>query len=199
MKTGGAPSDQPVCTMAFVLIPRFNMTALTCALEPLRIANYISGRTLYEWRFLSAEGGTVLPSNDMPLATGPLNHDDFRWDAVFVCGSWFAEHYENRALFNWLRRQDSLGIVLGAMCIGSYVLARAKLLSGYRVTLHWSCIQGFAERYPHIHTDEQLFVIDRNRITTAGGTAGIDLMLYDIQQRHGSQLALEVADQYCES
>ncbi len=185
----------PACRIAFVLVPKFNMNALTTSIEPMRVANYVSGNTLYRWEFLSVDGGAVTASNDMQQLTKALDKDDFRRDIVFVCGSWNSEHYDNPALFNWLRRQDHLGVTLGAMCIGTYILARAKLLSGYRATLQWSCIQGFAEQYPKVRVEQSIFVVDRNRITSAGATVGIDMMLYDIKQRFGSQLAVEVADQ----
>ena len=45
-------AEEAAQRFAFVLIPRFNMTALATTLEPLRIANYLSTRTLYEWHFL---------------------------------------------------------------------------------------------------------------------------------------------------
>ncbi|MDX1576507.1 MAG: hypothetical protein R3285_09955, partial [Kiloniellales bacterium] len=87
---------------AMVLIPRFNMTALATTLEPLRIANYLSSRTLYRWRFLSVDGGIVTASNGMTLESEALAQGDNRWDAIFVCGSWDSEHYDNAKLFAWL-------------------------------------------------------------------------------------------------
>ncbi len=181
--------------LAFVLIPRFNMTALVTTLEPLRVANYLSDKALYEWRFLSVEGGMVTASNGMTLDSEPLARADERWDTIFVCGSWDSEHYENAALFAWLRRMDRSGITLGAMDIGAFILARAKLLSGFSATAQWSCLRAFSEQYPGTTALEQLFVIDRKRITSGGGTAGLDMMLHEIEQRHGRQLALEVSDQ----
>jgi AraC family carnitine catabolism transcriptional activator len=192
-------ADTQATNIAFVLIPRFNMTALTTTLEPLRVANYISTRGLYAWRYLSVEGGAVTASNGMRLETEALGEEDRgdgrRWDAVFVCGSWDSEHYENAALFAWLRRMDRAGVTLGAMDIGAFILARAKLLAGYRATAHWSCLPAFAEAHPGTTVEEQLFVIDRKRVTSAGGAAGLDLMLHEIAERHGRQLALAVADQ----
>ena len=171
------------------------MNALVTSIEPLRIANYVSGEILYEWSFLSVDGTTIIASNALTIETQPLSDDSEHWDTVFVCGSWNSEHYDNATLFNWLRKQDHLGATLGAMCIGTYILARAKLLSGYRATLQWSCLQGFAEQYPKVQVEESNFVVDRNRITSAGAAIGIDMMLYDIKHRYSAQLASEVADQ----
>jgi len=179
---------------AFVLIPRFNMMALTAALEPLRVANYLCGRKLYDWTFLSPEGGRIAASNGMAMDTDPLPEDDRRLDTIFVCGSWDSEHYEHREMFAWLRRHTRMGVRLGSMDLGVYILARAGLLSGHRVAVLWYCIRAFSEAYPDTEAEECLFVADGNRITIAGGTAGMDAMLHDIEQRFDPQLALEVAD-----
>lgn len=178
----------------FVLIPRFNMMALTAALEPLRVANYLSGQSLYEWTLVSPDGGSVVASNGMALDTILLPEDDRRIDTIYICGSWDSEHYEHRDLFAWLRRHERMGVHLGAMDIGAYILAKAGLLTGYRVAVLWYCIRAFSEAYPDILAEEQLFVRDRNRVTIAGGTAGMDAMLYDVSERFGAQLAHEVAD-----
>ena len=180
--------------IGFVLIPRFNMMALTATIEPLRIANYISGQPLYDWEFLSPDGEPVTASNGMALATRPLGREA-RWSAVFVCGSWNSQHYENRDLFGWLRRMERMGVALGAMDIGVYILARAGLLGGHRATIHWYCQRAFAEEFADIAVSEGLDVVDRNRTTIAGGIAGLDAMLDKVRREHGDQLALEVADQ----
>ena len=73
--------------LAFVMLPRFNMMALTATLEPLRIANYLTGRPLYDWRFLSVSGGLVPASNGMTLDTQALDGDGPRPLRVFLCAS----------------------------------------------------------------------------------------------------------------
>lgn len=180
--------------LAFVLIPRFNMTALVTTIEPLRIANYMSGAPLYEWRFVSTDGGPVTASNGMALDTAPLSRA-MAVDLALVCGSWNAQHHHDPKLAGWLRRLDRGGMALGAMDVGTWVLARAGLLDGHRATIHWYCLKAFAEAFPAIAVSEQLYVSDRKRLTVAGGIAGLDAMLQDIRKRHGDQLALEVADQ----
>lgn len=187
-------SDSIPYKIAFVLIPRFNMMALSATLEPMRVANYIAGRKLYDWRFLSVDGKNVIASNGMELATKAFEQAGEQWKAIFVCGSWGSEHFEDAELFAWLRRMDRFGIRLGSMDIGTYILARAKLLSGYRVAILWYCIQAFQEAYPNTMAEEKLFIIDRKRTTIAGGAAGLDVMLDDIEHRHGAGLAQEVAE-----
>jgi len=86
-------------------------------------------------------------------------------------------------------------VALGAMDIGTWILARAGLLDGHRATIHWYCRTAFAEDFPAVELAEQLYVVDRNRTTIAGGIAGLDAMLQDVREHHGDRLALEVADQ----
>ena len=195
-KAGADPSPTAI---GFVLIPRFNMMALTATIEPLRVANYIATRELYRWDYLSPDGAAVTASNGMRQETQALDAQKPRWHAVFLCGSWQSEHYDNPKLFAWLRRLDRAGVTLGSMDNGAYILARAKLLAGYRATVHWHCLNAFAEQYPGTTMADQLYVIDRKRMTIGGGTAGLDLMLQLIERDHGRQLALEVADQILHS
>ncbi|NIA27945.1 MAG: helix-turn-helix domain-containing protein [Desulfobulbaceae bacterium] len=82
------------------------------------------------------------------------------------------------------------------MSSGSYLLARAGLLDGYRCTVHWENIEGFVERFPALDMTDALFVIDRDRFTCSGGAASLDLMLAFVEADHGRELAVTVADQF---
>jgi transcriptional regulator GlxA family with amidase domain len=180
--------------VAFVLLPRFNMMSLAALLEPMRIANYVAPRTLYHWEFLSVESGDVLASNGMREATVKLAEAG-NPTLVFVCGSWGAEHYHSAELLTWLRRLQRKGIRLIAIELGIYVLARAGLLGESVATTHWSWMPGFAEQFPRVQMREQLYTVEGNIMTCAGGTATLDLSLHLIAENHGDQLAFEVAEQ----
>jgi transcriptional regulator GlxA family with amidase domain len=186
--------DAKVTRVAFVLVPRFNMMSLVALLEPMRVANYLSHQPLYHWEYLSTEGGEVPASNGMCQVTKPLAEAGDTAQ-VFVCGSWGAEHYENAELFNWLRRLHRRGVRLAAVELGIYVLARAGLLGERVATTHWSWMLGFAEQFPRVQMREQLYADDGGILTCAGGTAALDLGLHLIAERHGDQLAFEVAEQ----
>ena len=94
------------------------------------------------------------------------------------------------ALEHWLRRLDHESVTLGAIDTGACVLAEAGLLDGHRLTLHWEAIDAFKEAYPHLSVTQELFEIDRRRITCAGGTASLDLMLVLMPQAHAPELML---------
>jgi transcriptional regulator GlxA family with amidase domain len=99
-------------------------------------------------------------------------------------------------VLGWLRRLDRQGLVIGGVSLGSYLLARAGLLAGYRSTVHWENLAAFAEEFPDLEVTNELFEIDRNRFTCSGGIAALDLMLDLIARQHGRDLAKAVSEQF---
>ena len=179
----------------FLLMPGFSAIGFISAIEPLRVANRFRGE-LYRWHVLSADGGAVLASNGMSVnADGGL--EPLKKGATLLVVAGFEPlEFATPALEHWLRRLDHDGVTLGAIDTGSFVLAQAGLLDGYRLTMHWEAIDAFKESYPALAVTQELFEIDRRRITCAGGTASIDLMLDLISQAHGPELAIQVSEQF---
>ena len=104
MKTYAKASASELTRVVFVLIPRFNMMTLTTTIEPMRIANYLAPETLFEWEYRSCDGGEIVASNGMSVASSPIDGADGAFNIAVVCGSWGCEHYDRPGLFNWLRR-----------------------------------------------------------------------------------------------
>ena len=81
-----------------------------------------------------------------------------------------------------------------AVCTGSWLLAAAGLLDGHTATTHWASCDGLAERFPAVVVEpDRIYVRDRDRWTSAGVTAGIDLFLALVDADHGADLAHQVA------
>ncbi|OBZ24831.1 AraC family transcriptional regulator [Pseudomonas protegens] len=179
----------------FLLMPGFSAIGFISAIEPLRVANRFRGE-LYRWHVLSADGGAVLASNGMSVnvdaALEPLKKGATLW----VVAGFEPLKFLTPALEHWLRRLEAEGVTLGGIDTGSVILAESGLLEGHRVTLHWEAIEAFKESYPQLSVTQELFEIDRRRITCAGGTASIDMMLDLIAQAHGPQLAVQVSEQF---
>ncbi len=181
--------------IGFLLLPEFSMMAFFAAIEPLRIANRCSGETLYSWSIWSEDGEPVAASNGMTLLTDGAIGDQVAAPTVFVCSSFNHESHTSVAIVQWLKRLSGQGVVLGGIDTGAFVLARAGLLEGCKVTLHWESIPGFRELYPEIDTTTELYEVDRRRLTSSGGTATMDLMLRFIAEEHGTDLATAVSEQ----
>jgi len=179
----------------FLLLPGFSAIGFISAVEPLRVANRFRGE-LYRWHVLSLDGGPVLASNGMSVNADAALEALGPGATLLVVAGFEPLKAVTPALQQWLRRLDHNGVSLGGIDTGAFVLARAGLLDGYRATLHWEALDAFKETFPQLEVTQELFEIDRRRITSAGGTASIDLMLDLIAQAHGSALAIEVSEQF---
>ena len=182
-------------TFQFLLMPGFSMMGLMSAIEPLRVANRFS-RERYRWRLLSADGEAVQSSNGMSLNVDTALELPAASDSLFVVAGFEPLATVDHRLTQWLHRAERVCAILGGIDTGSFVLAEAGLFGAQRLTLHWEAIEAFQERYPCLSVTQELFEIDGKRITSAGGTASLDLMLTLIGREHGEALALEVSEQF---
>jgi AraC family transcriptional regulator, glycine betaine-responsive activator len=190
---GDKPRELPQA-VALILVPEYTMMPVTSAIEPLRLANRVSDKTLYKWTVHSADGQPVAASNGiLTMVNGDL--ESIPADAtVVVCGGVNIQHHCDKRLLNWLRKTARKGADIGAVCTGSHLLAEAGLLTDYRCTIHWENLPGFNEAFPEIEATGGLFEIDEDRFTSAGGTTAIDMMLTLIASQHGADLASAVAE-----
>jgi len=180
----------------FLILPGFSLMALSAASEPLRAANRLAGRSLYEWRLLSPRGEAVPSSSGFQLQPDGGLDLDVPFDAVVVVASLNVADFHDASVFKWLRQQEHRGCDIGAVSTASLLLARAGLLKGYRFTIHWETAKDFMEEFPDLKPSRTLFVIDRKRFTCGGGIAGLDMMLALIARQFGSALASGVAEQF---
>ncbi|WP_435137806.1 GlxA family transcriptional regulator [Pseudopelagicola sp. nBUS_19] len=182
-------SPEPI---VFVLQPHLSMLAFTSAIEPLRIANQLTGQILYSWTTVSETGENVRCSNgieigvDEPIGKTPAGA------RIFVCSGVEPELNTSQKVADWIRQQWRVGRTVGGLCTGTYTLARAGILSGRTFTLHWENIHPFRQHFPDLVPVEQLYAIDDRIMTCGGGAAATDLFMKLIYQRHGPQLAQAV-------
>ena len=182
--------------IGFLLVPQFSMLAFASAVEPLRSANRMSGRKLYDWRLFSPDGKAVGASNGIEVRADAAMASVDRYPILFVVAGIDGYAYEDKRVFAWLRRLARNGTRMGAICTGSHVLAKAGLLDGYRATIHWEDLPAFAEASPDVIVTHDIFEIDRNRFTCSGGTASLDMMLHLIALAHGHELAGQISEQF---
>jgi transcriptional regulator GlxA family with amidase domain len=113
--------------------------------------------------------------------------------ALLVCGL-TTRSVRDAALSAWLKRTATGVRRLGAVCVGSFLLAEAGLLNGRRATTHWKFGRELAARHPAVRVEhEPLWVKDGNIYTCAGISAGIDLALAWVEEDCGAALAHEAA------
>jgi len=181
--------------IGFFLIPQFSMLSMSAAVEPLRIANRLSQRILYEWSFYSQDRLPVRASNHIEVAATRDMSDTAGLDALIVVAGIDVNDHDDPNLSKWLRRLSRQSITLGSTSTGSLLLARAKLLHQSPCTIHWENIDSFKEEFPLLNITGELYEMDTHFMTCSGGLSGLDMMLQLITQQHGLQLAKDVAEQ----
>ncbi|MBA5779350.1 GlxA family transcriptional regulator [Stappia sp. F7233] len=191
----GGVGQQEKHRVALILLDRFSMIAFSSTIEPLRLANRVLGESFYEWKTYSVDGGEVEASNGCRVSVDASMQDLEDADITLVCAGIDVERIPlNKELGTKLRKLNARGRTYGAVCTGSYVLARYNLLEGRRCTIHWENLRSFREEFPDVEVTGDIYAIDRNCITCAGGMAALDMMLRMIAIRHGAHLAHEIAE-----
>ncbi len=182
--------------IGILLVPDFPMLAFSAALVPFHEANRLAERPIYEIGIYTIDGCEVNAEGGVDIAPTSSMKEAENLDIVFVCAGNDPKRYANQKIFSWLRLQESFGAILGAISTGTYILALAGRLTGYRCTIHWENAASFAEDFPYIELTNSLFEIDRKRYTCAGGTAAIDLILNIIANDCGPAFAIAVSHQF---
>jgi transcriptional regulator GlxA family with amidase domain len=185
--------------IGFLLVPEFPMMAFAAAIEPLRAANRLTQERRFTWELFSRDGEPVRASNGIDISVHGAAGDERPLVLLVVCAGTQDACAGDTAVMRWLQSLARRGTALGGVSLGAYALAHAGLLNGRRCALHWESLDAFADRFPRIRTATDIFVIDGNRYTCAGGTAALDMMLQVIAERDGRDLANGVSEQFIHS
>jgi len=182
--------------IGFLTLGEFTMIAFSSAVEVLRMANQLSGQPHYSWTVITVDGRPVPSSNGLVLGKTFAYDaaDDF--DMVLVCGGANVAKFVDDKVVSLLRRMARDGVILGGLCTGTYALVKSGLLDGYKCTIHWENMAGLRETHSRVKFQEELFVIDRDRMTCTGGIAPIDMMLALVRSSFGKTLVAEISDQF---
>ena len=184
------PSRVPT-QISILLFDRFSNHCLANVLEPLRAANDLSSQQVFEWNIVVLGGQRVRSSSGLRLEAD-AQLADMRGDILMVMPSYgFLTHANvtsSRALRAAARRFD----ILAGLDTGSWLLAEAGLLDGYRATIHWDELDRFSERFSYIDVQKEAVIYDRDRITCGGASTAFALAMQMIEKQHGAALRLRV-------
>lgn len=195
--TQGAQSlNRTPLSIGFLLLDSFTLISLASAVEPLRMANQLSGKELYRWHTLTLDGRPVSASDGLQITPDSSLSAAPALNVVIVCGGVDIQHSVSREHVQWLQSQARQGRHMAAVCTGSWALAKAGLLDGYDCSVHWECLASMQEAFPRAAISTRLFSIDRNRYTSSGGTAPMDMMLHLIGREHGRELAAAISEMF---
>lgn len=187
-------SQKSAAHIGFLLIPEFAMLPYASVIETLRAANRLAHRELYLWNHISVDGRPTTASNGVQIEAQLCVGTDAHFDYVFVCAGGNPAVFQHPPTFAWLRQLARRGVKIGGVSGGPYILAHAKLLTGYRFTIHWEHTAAFVEDYPELDLRRSLYEIDRDRLTSSGGIAPLDMMHAVLAFEHGTKLATAVSE-----
>ena len=173
------------------------MQCLANAIEPLRAANQVAGRPVYDWYLVSPDLASVRSSSGLDLKPH-LRADNMgelpRIDRLAVISGFNYRRHTTRRLVTQIRMQHRRVDSLMGLDTGAYALAKAGLLEGHRVTLHWQEKDLFEEEFLDLDVTADRYVMDGSVLTAGGATTTMDLMLALIRQDAGEAVALGVAN-----
>ena len=180
--------------IGIILLPGFPLMAYASAVEPLRAANLLAGRNLYDLRHYSPDGSTVVASSGAEIRCLPLPLRNDGLGTLFVCAGGNPADWDFPAVRSSLRALARKGVRIGGISGGPYVMAAAGLLDGYSFTIHWEHLSAFRETFPDLVPESKRFALDRGRITCGGGVAPLDMMHALISEDFGKEFAGKVSD-----
>lgn len=183
-----AVSHAPIKTVGLLVIPNFTTIGFASTIETLRMANMAARREMFRTLIIGPSLEPVTASNGMRILPDCAMQDAPKLDILLVVGANpIVSHLSSRPLLNWLRKLAHERVALGGICTGSYWLARAGLLKGFRCTIHWEDIETLKDHFPGIIISHQLFELDRDRYTCSGGVASMDMTLQLIAREPGGR------------
>ncbi len=186
-------------SLGLLLVDGFALMSYASVIEPYRAANTLGGRPLYRWTHISMDGSPSHASNGAMIMADQAVGEPLACDVLFVFAGGDPTKFTDKGSFAWLRQIAATGTVVAGISAGPHLLAQAGLLDGYRATIHWEHRPAFSEAFPRTTLEQGLYVIDRRRLTCAGGMAGMDLALELIEREQGHILAAKVSDWFIRS
>lgn len=191
-------NDNTPFNVGVVLLNGFATLSFAAAVEPFRAANLLAGETLYNVTFIG-DGDFAESSGKALIRTDNQIGDTVSVDMLLVvAGSEVGDKplmsYTDKTLTDWIKKQARHIPLLAGVSGGPAILAQAGLMSQRRMTIHWDHAEVLHAQHPELLLEHSLYVMDRNRLTCAGGTAALDMLHALISRHHGAPFARQVSD-----
>lgn len=183
----------PVRAIGFFIFADFQILDLSGPLAVFETANAKAGKPAYQLQIVSCEGGTLLSTSGLGVATEQVRSEVF--DTVVVVGGEGSHAATNdpaqRELIASLAKRTRR---MTSVCTGAFLLAGAGLLDGRKATTHWRYVARLQREYPTVRVQpDPIFVKDGHVWSSAGVTAGIDLAMALVEEDLGFDASQGIA------
>lgn len=176
-----------------LILPDSSLMCVASVLEPLRAANRVSGKQLYDWKLTTLDGFPVQTTAGSQFMADEPFSDRLKGDLLVVVGGFNQQRHVSSTDLGMVRKAASGFETLAGIEAGSWVLARAGLLNGFSATTHWEDFEAFEAAFPDVYVRLDRFVVDANRMTCGGASPAFDMFIDLIRKRNGPSIAMEVA------
>ena len=182
------------CKIGVLILDGFPLMSYASVVEPLRAANLLSQKTLYQVIDITPTECGVHSSSGIRVVGKSTLANNIKLDILFVIAGGDPFLVDNKKLFNWLNRLAKFGTIIGGISGGPVILTKAGIMGDRRMTVHWEHAEGLLELDHRVILEHNLYVFDRDRMTCAGGTAPLDMVLALISSQQGTVFAQFVSD-----
>jgi transcriptional regulator GlxA family with amidase domain len=182
--------------IGFVLIPRFTLTAFAGFIDTLRLASDHedwSRQIECQWAVLGDRDTPIVSSCGAVVQPCAIMENPRQFDYIVVVGGLLRGDQTTQSdTYHFLRDAARAGVSLIGLCTGSFILARAGLLKGYECCVSWFHREEFVGEFPTLRVQtNQLFAVDRDRLTCAGGISVVHLAAHVIEKHFGRPRAVK--------
>lgn len=186
-------SDPSPLRLTMLVFSGASIMCVASAVDPLRAANRVAGRTVFDWTLVSVDGEQPVTTSGLPVAVSARFEPARRTDVLLAIGGFGTRYETSPALVSGFRRAARQARAVGGIEAGGWLLGRAGLLEGRAATTHWEDLEDFAASFPGADVRPDRYVIDGPVFTTGGASPTFDLMLHLVRSRLGMAVALDVA------
>lgn len=183
-----------VQTIGILPIEGFTLLSLASVVDPFRSANLLSRKKLYD---IVTIGRDLSPVASSGPALATISHpmtSDLELGYLFVIAGGRPEHFSDLKTLHWIEQMFRKGVCVCGVSGGPVILAKAGIVVGHRMTVHWEHAPALLEAYPDLLLEKTLFTRDRRLMTCGGGAAALDMTLALIGQDHGPAFVRRVGD-----
>lgn len=180
----------PRLSVGFILARRFTLCAFANFVDVLRLAADEGDRSrpiLCEWSVLSDTMSPMASSCGVTVQPGERLGDPGKFDYIVVVGGLIDEIPNLSPEYTrYLQRAAALKVPLVGVCTGAFILHRAGLMDGYRCCVSWFHHDDFLEQFDGLRpVSDQIFIVDRDRLTCSGGASSAHLAAYLVDRHVG--------------
>ncbi|ESZ29002.1 helix-turn-helix domain-containing protein [Mesorhizobium sp. L2C084A000] len=186
-------TDPIIAVLAFDDISPFHLSVPCLVFGEDRTA---LGLPRFDFRICAVKAGPIHTEAGLTIAA-PHGLEGLDGADIVIVPSW--HHLGEPApplLMEALRRAHRRGALIVGLCLGTFAIAAAGLLSGRRAATHWAYSEQLQTLHPDVAVDASVLYVDNGDIvTSAGVAAGLDCCLHIVRARYGAEAALRLARQ----